>query len=522
MEGDREAGKGIEGAGEGPKNGKRRRVLAAVLVVVVLIGVFYGVRVWRYGSTHVTTDDAYLTSDVVPISARIPGNVSKVLVWDNKRVEAGELLVTLENATYASDEKQAEANLALAEAAASGAGADTGLATKTGSSEVAQAQGGVLSGESGVDVAMAGVGKARQGIETAEAVLGSTQSQYQAAQSTLEAKSAALAATSQNVKSFEALLAGARTSVLSAQAQAAASAANATTLRRQADRMLSLYMSGAVSQSDYEAADSAARTAEAQAESAKQSLESAKALVAQRQADLGSAQSQVKAAEAALRQAGADAQAALQSVNAQRTRLSQSKEELNAAEAAVKVARAQKAQNVAVLAGANALPEKIAVARANERVAQARVEQARAALESARIALQRTKLFSPVAGTVSRRNVELGQQVGPGQPLLAIIPDSAPWILANLKETQMAGVRAGLQAEVRVDAIPGVVFRGHVDSIAAGTGSVFALLPPDNASGNFTKVVQRVPVKIVLEAGQAHMDQLRAGLSVSVSIKTGG
>ena len=105
---------------------------------------------------------------------------------------------------------------------------------------------------------------------------------------------------------------------------------------------------------------------------------------------------------------------------------------------------------------------------------------------------------------------------------MAIIPVAEPWIIANFKETQLGEIHQGLLVEIEVDAIPGVTYRGHVDSIARGTGATFALLPPDNATGNFTKVVQRVPVKIILDKDQPNLDKLRAGLSSKVSISLRG
>jgi membrane fusion protein, multidrug efflux system len=115
----------------------------------------------------------------------------------------------------------------------------------------------------------------------------------------------------------------------------------------------------------------------------------------------------------------------------------------------------------------------------------------------------------------------VGQQVAIGQPIMAVLPENDLWVVANFKETQMRHVRPGQRAELEVDTFSGRQFSGHVNSIAAGTGATFALLPPDNATGNFTKVVQRVPVKIVFDPGQAGMDRLRSGLSVVATIATG-
>ena len=120
---------------------------------------------------------------------------------------------------------------------------------------------------------------------------------------------------------------------------------------------------------------------------------------------------------------------------------------------------------------------------------------------------------------ISKKTVQIGQEVAVGQSLMAIVPDNDVWVVANFKETQLSGVHANQPAEIEVDTLPGKIFKGHVDSISAGTGATFALLPADNATGNFTKVVQRVPVKILLEPNQKDADKLRSGLSVIATIK---
>jgi membrane fusion protein (multidrug efflux system) len=140
-------------------------------------------------------------------------------------------------------------------------------------------------------------------------------------------------------------------------------------------------------------------------------------------------------------------------------------------------------------------------------------------VQAAKIALSRTEIRAPVAGTVSRKTAQLGQQLAAGQPLMVIVPSEAPWVVANFKETQLGEIHPGQAVEIEVDALPGEIYHGRVESISGGTGSTFALLPPDNASGNFTKVVQRVPVKIVLDS-QPHLERLRAGLSTMVAIST--
>jgi membrane fusion protein (multidrug efflux system) len=128
---------------------------------------------------------------------------------------------------------------------------------------------------------------------------------------------------------------------------------------------------------------------------------------------------------------------------------------------------------------------------------------------------------APFAGTIGKKNVEVGANVSPGQPLFAIAEDAANWVNANFKETQIEEMNPGDVAEIRVDAFPDHMIRGHVESIAPATGAKYALLPPDNATGNFTKVVQRVPVRIALDPSDAASaaPDLSVGLSVDVRVR---
>ena len=150
--------------------------------------------------------------------------------------------------------------------------------------------------------------------------------------------------------------------------------------------------------------------------------------------------------------------------------------------------------------------------------AEAKVQQKQADLEYARLQESYADVTAPSTGTVSRKNVEVGQFVQAGQPLLAIVSDEQPWVVANYKETQLKKMRVGQPVTLDVDAYPRRPFRGRVQSIAAATGAKFALLPPDNATGNFTKVVQRVPVKIVLDEPPDTAHPLRAGMSVTATV----
>jgi membrane fusion protein (multidrug efflux system) len=163
-------------------------------------------------------------------------------------------------------------------------------------------------------------------------------------------------------------------------------------------------------------------------------------------------------------------------------------------------------------------PEQIEAAEAAVELASARLNQAQAALEQAELNVSYTQIKAEVAGIVSRRSVEVGQMASPEKPLLAVVPLDDTWVVANFKEDQIARMKPGQLAEVEVDAFDGQKLKGHIDSLAGGTGARFSLLPPDNASGNFTKVVQRVPVLVRID-GISEL-ALRPGLSAKVTVVT--
>ncbi len=147
-----------------------------------------------------------------------------------------------------------------------------------------------------------------------------------------------------------------------------------------------------------------------------------------------------------------------------------------------------------------------------------KIKEAGTALNLARLDLRRATITAPVCGRIAKKNVDEGKYVQPGQPLLSIVDDSSLWITANFKETQIARMKPGQQVDITVDAYPGVLFHGRVDSFQPGTGAVFSLLPPQNATGNFVKVVQRVPVKIMIESHPDASRPLWPGLSVDASV----
>jgi len=181
-------------------------------------------------------------------------------------------------------------------------------------------------------------------------------------------------------------------------------------------------------------------------------------------------------------------------------------------------ARGSLTQAASVLSAAKTAPQQVAAARAQVASAQARVAQAEATLRRAKLDVDYTQVRAPSAGIVSRITAKPGQIVQPGQPLMALVPIDEIWITANFKETQLASMHVGQRAEIEVDAYGGRRYEGRVDSVAPATGARFSLLPPENASGNYVKVVQRVPVRVVLDNGQDPERLLRPGMSVVVTV----
>jgi membrane fusion protein (multidrug efflux system) len=184
----------------------------------------------------------------------------------------------------------------------------------------------------------------------------------------------------------------------------------------------------------------------------------------------------------------------------------------SAAEQFVQQAQSRAAQAAANHEYAETGPQQVSSTQARVRAAIADVQQRRALLDQAKLNLQYTQIVAPVTGEVNK-TVVVGLNVQPGQQLLTVVPLDQVWVTANFKETQLRSMRVGQKAEVHVDS-SGRTLKGHVDSIAGATGPLFSLLPPENATGNYVKIVQRVPVKIVLEPGENRDRQLRPGMNV--------
>jgi len=391
-----------------PRGGGLRRV-----ILLSLLGAFLasGAGWWLMHRGLEATDDAQLDADVVAVPSRASGTVTAVHFTDNQRVEAGALLVELDDAPAKAQLAQVEAELLGAKASVEAARATAELTERNASA--------------GKTIARA----------------------------SLNGAAVAVTASSDQI------------------AEATANLASATAQRNKArldlDRTKQLFSSGAI--------------ASAQLEAAQTTFDSAQAAVDQADARIVTLKSSTSQARARVSEASA--------------RLGQASE---------------------------TLPSQVAEAKAKLASAEARVATAEAQRELARLELSYTKILAPHAGIVSKRSVSQGQLVSAGQSVVMLVPDShaqgAVWVTGNFKETQLAHMRVGQPATLTIDAY-GRELHGKVESFSGATGARFALLPPDNATGNFTKVVQRVPVRVKLDEVPADV-QLMPGLSVELSVNT--
>jgi membrane fusion protein, multidrug efflux system len=315
----------------------------------------------------------------------------------------------------------------------------------------------------------AAVEQASAGVESAKAAMQTAQMRVAAARSQLEQARSQVSVALANAEQM--------------RAQALAAEAEATRANSDLTRMQELFRRQQVAQQDLDHANADARSANAQLDAARKKATAAEAQVAEARA---------------AQQVAAD--------------------NLRQVESQVAGEQARLGEALGRLAGANAAPQQVAVSRSQAELARAETEQARAAVEQAALDLSYTRISAPEAGRVTRKVVEEGAYVQVGQALMIIVP-SHVWVVANFKETQLTHMRPGQPAEITVDAYPDKVFKAHVDSIQAGTGARFSLLPPENATGNYVKVVQRIPVKIVFDEPPDPTHLLGPGMSAVPVVK---
>ena len=237
-------------------------------------------------------------------------------------------------------------------------------------------------------------------------------------------------------------------------------------------------------------------------------------------AQVSAARANAAAARSTVEQALANADKAQKDLERMRDLVAQKMMSPQALDAAQAAARAAQAQVEASKQSANSAGDQITASSAALTAAQAKVEAARAARDLAANQLADTRVVAPTSGVIAAKNVEPGQLVQAGQPLLSVVPLADLWVTANLKETELKDIKIGASVNVEIDAYPDSKVEGHVESISPATGARFSLLPPDNATGNFTKVIQRVPVRIRIQQSEDAARLLRPGMSVTVVITT--
>jgi membrane fusion protein (multidrug efflux system) len=408
----------------------RRRYALLGLALLALVAIGYGIYTWYYWRHHISTDDAYITAHIAPMSARVPGIVVEVTVNDNQDVKPDQVLLRLDPRDY-------EVAMAQARAAVVSAKGDL--------------QNAVVSVPLTDD-------STRSLVQQADAALGATQHGTEMARQDLEQRHA-------EIQSRLAAVAAAEAAVRSAQA-------DYDRAKLDRDRTVALVKSLLVAQQEMDHAEATYRTTEAALDAARKRLDQARSDVFQAQA----------------------------SQRSQQAAVAQSVRRVDESRASLENARSQRQQ--------------VGVRQAQVEAAQGRLAQAIANLQQAELNLDYCTIRAPMGGRVSRKSVELGQVVTAGQALLAVVDLDDVWVLANYKETELTEVRPGQSATITVDTYPGKKFRARVDSIQAGSGAVFSLLPPENATGNFVKVVQRVPVKLLFEPGENAQHLLVPGMSV--------
>lgn len=487
------------------KKGPVKAILATLGVGAIAAAGTFGYNYWQFASSHQSTENATVAGHIHNVSSRINGTVADVLVNDNQLVQKGQLLVKLDPRDYQVKAQQAEAALEAAKRQANAAGASIALASQTATAKTTTAQGDIGNAVAGIDTAKAAVAEAESGVPAAGAAL-------QQAEAGVPQAQAAVAAAAAGVPQAQAAVQEAQAGIAAAQAQLAQTQANLEKAQTDYNRYKSLYASGAIARQQLDSAKAAYEVAAAQKSAAQQGIQQAQARLAQAQEGVSKAQAQVAQARQGVASAQAQVAAAREGIVKAQARVAQARE-------GVASAQAKLASSRGGLQQATAGNQQTEVNRRQYEAAQAAIAQSEASLKDAQLQLSYTEIAAPADGQIGRKSVEVGQRVQPGTPLMAIVSKDL-WIVANFKETQLEEMKPGQEVEIKLDAFPHHTFKGRVDSISPASGAQFALLPPDNATGNFTKVVQRIPVKIIFdrESVQGYESRITPGMSAEVTV----
>ena len=506
-----------------PVSPLRRLITLGIVAAVLIAAAIYGWSYYNYAQNHVSTDDAYITGNLVNVSPIISGTLNSLTVDEGSVVKQGQLIGRIEDSGQ-------RASLAQAQAAYQSALSQLPQAEQNLIYQQQATQAGIQKAQAELAAQRAKTfGSRRQVILSRNQTLNQVaQAQSQVAQA--QAQAAQYAA---QVQTARAAVATEQQNVRTAQRAADAAdsqirGADATFQKDRTDeaRYAQLVVQAAVTPQQYDAAHSATVNAASQLDAARFQAAQAHSAVQSSRATVAQTLDQLRAAQRAY-------DATLQNVDVERAGLGIARANLSQIpiqQFNVLNNLGQNASAQADLATAQAGNTQVGVRRAEIATDRANANSALAQLHNAQIIENDTYLYAPNNGTVVKKAVNIGASLSPGQTIVTITQGDYVYVTANFKETQLQNVKPSEAVEVEVDAFPGKIFQGYVASINEATGATEALLPPDNATGNFTKVVQRIPVRIELRPAKPGEDKkfatateianLRQGMSVTATIDT--
>ncbi|MGI8467379.1 MAG: efflux RND transporter periplasmic adaptor subunit [Pyrinomonadaceae bacterium] len=461
---------------------KRSRVPIYIVGGIVVVSIIAGLGYWLYSRQFETTDDAFVEGNIIQISPKISAYVTKIHIKENQPVKKGDLLVELDSRDYENKLEQAQAQLKVALAQNEKALANVSFISKTANAGVRQAS-------SNFDTA-------KNGIEQSKITADSKQTSIEQARNGLKTADA-------NFRQIQAEIPSAEANLAEMKARVPAAQANLEIAQNDFERYQTLLAKGDIS---------------------KQGMDKARKELSLAQAEFIAAQKQTEAAQARLNAVNRQAEVEAARMNEAQTNITAAENDYRQSVMQINTTTSQANESAGRLQEAQAAPERIAVDKSDVASAEAQVAQAQAAVHQAELELSYTKIYAPDDGFVSRKAVQEGELVQPDQTIIAISQskensNSDVWIIANFKETQIERIKPGQIVDVYIDAYPNVTFRGRVDSFQAGTGSRFSVFPAENATGNFVKVVQRIPVKIVFDEGTEKINLLVPGMSAVPRVK---
>lgn len=509
---DAQPGPGAAQSESGAPKSRPNPVVLVIVAILVIAGIVWGYNYWQYSQWHVETNDAYITGDLVNVSPIISGTLAKLNVDEGDVVYQGEVVAKLDDSGPKADWLQA---VAAAEAA---------------ESQVPQAETNLSYEQASVNaqIAQAEAALAAQNARTKAEEVRTTLTRRTVSQQILQAEAQANAAHSQVLTALGQLqtalkaVSTAQAAADAAHSQVASYRANEVKAHKDAVRYAALYgpngSVAAVTAEQNDAAQAADQSAAAQ-------LQSSEDTAAQEDAAVAQARSQVDVARAAVNAAEAQAAAADAQVGVARA----GQFSVPVQQGTVSNNQFLGSQQQAALQAAHDMQQQVTLRSQMLVTARSQAQQALAAMQAAQVTLSDTKIYAPCDGTVVKKAVNPGDALTPGQTIVTMTRNDQDWVEANYKETQLEGVKPGENATVTVDAFPGLVFKGKVISIDQASGNVTSLFPADNATGNFTKVVMRIPVRIALIAAAkgntehyataADIANLRQGMSVDAIIE---